>query len=536
MTFATPPAALAAPPTPPASPGPGGLAGWLTGLLSHPHHHTAHHALHVALGWAPIAAGTLAVLAAAIVGVRVAVRGTRRERLAVHARLVTLLPPPRADLASAEAFWGQLVGLLRPPVRRFLTGQPHVVFTYAWTPGELVIALWVPGVIPPGLVERAAEAAWPGARTTTAPAEADSFAGVGVGAVGVVAAGVVAAGGRLRLARPDVLPLRTDHHSDPLRALLGAATGLTDSDTVVVQVLARPATGRRLVRARRTAAAMRGGAPARPVSRALDLLSPGPTGPASAPRPPADPERTAESRAMLAKAASPRYATEVRYLITTDLDIDPNTYLDRSAWGRRRALHQARAAVRGPLRGRAHAVASSFALFSGPNYYRRRRLHHPSAAFARRDLGRGDLLSVPELAGLAHLPLDTAVPGLARAGAQAVPPPVGVPGPGPGVKTLGRAQTAGRPQVGLPVADAAHHLHVIGATGSGKSTLTARMILDDQAAGRGLVAVDPKGDQVRDILDRLPLSAARRLVLFDPDQPGPPPCVNILDGPDPDLA
>ena len=32
------------------------------------------------------------------------------------------------------------------------------------------IRLWVPGTIPPGLIERAVEAAWPGAHTVTAPA------------------------------------------------------------------------------------------------------------------------------------------------------------------------------------------------------------------------------------------------------------------------------------------------------------------------------------------------------------------------------
>ena len=34
----------------------------------------------------------------------------------------------------------------------------------------MTIRLWVPGTIPPGLIERAVEAAWPGAHTVTAPA------------------------------------------------------------------------------------------------------------------------------------------------------------------------------------------------------------------------------------------------------------------------------------------------------------------------------------------------------------------------------
>jgi type IV secretory pathway TraG/TraD family ATPase VirD4 len=79
------------------------------------------------------------------------------------------------------------------------------------------------------------------------------------------------------------------------------------------------------------------------------------------------------------------------------------------------------------------------------------------------------------------------------------------------------------------VADARHHLHVIGATGAGKSTLLATMILDDADAGRGVLLVDPKGDLVTDILDRLPRRCADRVVLLDADSPHRPPCLNPLD-------
>ena len=89
------------------------------------------------------------------------------------------------------------------------------------------------------------------------------------------------------------------------------------------------------------------------------------------------------------------------------------------------------------VEGRAHAVASAFAAFSGHNHYRRRRLRHPAAAITTRRLRRGDVLSVPELAALAHLPVDEHVPGLLRAGAAAVAPPPHTPAPGPGVKPLG---------------------------------------------------------------------------------------------------
>ena len=60
------------------------------------------------------------------------------------------------------------------------------------------------------------------------------------------------------------------------------------------------------------------------------------------------------------------------------------------------------------------------------------------------------------------------------------------------------------------------------------------MICQDILAGRGTVVIDPHGDLVLDVLDRLPATVADRLVLFDPDQPHPP-VLNPLDGDDHNL-
>ena len=51
-----------------------------------------------------------------------------------------------------------------------------------------------------------------------------------------------------------------------------------------------------------------------------------------------------------------------------------------------------------------------------------------------------------------------------------------------------------------------------------------------------MVVIDPKGDLVTDLLDRLPERAADRLVLLDPDERAAPPTLNPLEGDDPDLA
>ncbi|HSD49196.1 MAG TPA: type IV secretion system DNA-binding domain-containing protein [Actinomycetota bacterium] len=61
-----------------------------------------------------------------------------------------------------------------------------------------------------------------------------------------------------------------------------------------------------------------------------------------------------------------------------------------------------------------------------------------------------------------------------------------------------------RRPVAIGVEDARHHLHVVGETRTGKSTLLANLVLQDAAAGRAAVVIDPKGDLVESILERIP--------------------------------
>jgi hypothetical protein len=189
------------------------------------------------------------------------------------------------------------------------------------------------------------------------------------------------------------------------------------------------------------------------------------------------------------------------------------------------------------LRGLAHAIASAFAAHTARNKLRRARLSRPVEVLAGRRLRRGFLLGTAELAFIAGLPTDVAVPGLDRARAKPMPAPVAVPPGGRATKVLGRAQAGGH-SVALPVADARHHLHLVGKTGTGKSTLLLNMILDDVRAGRGAVVIDPRGDLIIDLLDRLPASVADtpgRVAIIDPDQPDPA-AFNPLEGDDPHLA
>lgn len=69
--------------------------------------------------------------------------------------------------------------------------------------------------------------------------------------------------------------------------------------------------------------------------------------------------------------------------------------------------------------------------------------------------------------------------------------------------------------------DSLEHLHLIGPTGSGKSTTMLHLILADIAAGRSVLVLDPKADLVTDILMRVPEERAGDVVIIDPSDPCP---------------
>ena len=60
------------------------------------------------------------------------------------------------------------------------------------------------------------------------------------------------------------------------------------------------------------------------------------------------------------------------------------------------------------------------------------------------------------------------------------------------------------------------HAHIIGATGVGKSTLIANMMIEDMNTGNGCALFDPHGDIVEDILLRIPEHRKNDVIVIDP--------------------
>lgn len=64
--------------------------------------------------------------------------------------------------------------------------------------------------------------------------------------------------------------------------------------------------------------------------------------------------------------------------------------------------------------------------------------------------------------------------------------------------------------------DRLYHTHIIGSTGTGKSTLLENLILADITAGHGVALIDPKGDLAPRILDHIPTRSAKKVIHFNP--------------------
>lgn len=191
----------------------------------------------------------------------------------------------------------------------------------------------------------------------------------------------------------------------------------------------------------------------------------------------------------------------------------------------------------------ARQLLSPFRAVSGPGvHFYARRLLAPAVIQALHDhrppvLTYPAVLNATELTALLGFPLGTvSLPGLRLAGSRQLAPASDIPAGGRIVATA-TFPGAERP-LALSVSDSLRHLHVMGPTGVGKSTLMLSMITQDMQAGRGVVVIEPKGDLVADVLDRVPPERTGDVMVLDLGDTERPVGLNPLAGAHraPDLA
>lgn len=151
---------------------------------------------------------------------------------------------------------------------------------------------------------------------------------------------------------------------------------------------------------------------------------------------------------------------------------------------------------------------------------------HEKDLLLRRSRRGGMLLNSEELSALVHLPSpDIQLPKLrgATRKTKAAPTSAKVGA------ILGENEHASIVRtVRLTPTERTRHLHLIGGSGTGKSTLLLNLILQDIAAGDGVAVLDPHGDLIDDVIARLPTERAEDVVLLDPADEDFPVGFNVL--------
>jgi hypothetical protein len=132
----------------------------------------------------------------------------------------------------------------------------------------------------------------------------------------------------------------------------------------------------------------------------------------------------------------------------------------------------------------------------------------------RRDMSQHVLLSTAELASLAHFPYTEIRSGRLETASMKAKLPPGLFTSGE--VRIGTSEARGQTKpVSLPDAVRSRHLYVVGKSGSGKSTLIINIAAQDIERGEGVCVIDPHGDLVSDLLDRIPEHRVKDTVYFN---------------------
>lgn len=158
-------------------------------------------------------------------------------------------------------------------------------------------------------------------------------------------------------------------------------------------------------------------------------------------------------------------------------------------------------------------------------------LPHEEDLLLRQTRRSGIILNTAELLSLVHIPpaslrsekfknetrITKAAPGIAIHAASR------------NIVALGENIHEGKTQhVSLSNEQRTKHIHIVGSTGSGKSTLMLSLIKQDLELGNGICVLDPHGDLIDEVIANVPEDRTDDVILFDPSDAEFPIGFNIL--------
>ena len=427
---------------------------------------------------------------------------------------------------SVEQLWASFHGLYIPWYRRLGRAQPYISFeiksenNMSQKKKEITFNFWVPDAYKKFLKQRIL-GLYPNAQVNELdpkskdyiPDENDQFRVVETAEIG--------------LFEHSAFSIKTfsDYDSDPLTAITSAMTELDNREIAVVQVVTRPMdikwrrkASRVLTRFERTGRkpsklpewtlffqsflgvifmvidsllqGLSGG-------KVVEVKTIGKTG-----------EDSQKQKEMLEKVNRYPFAFQIRVLVGTP-------------YGREAA------------RERLHSIISSFNELSGPNNQLKREIIiRKDKTYGRMKnrylsvINNDDVLSTLELASFAHLPnKNNFTPYIRKIQSKQAENPVDLVQD----NAFGVANFRGqRRMVGLDEQARMRHIYITGMTGVGKSVLQENMIINDIENGKGCVVIDPHGELIDTILEKI--SAKRQDVfVLDPSDIAYPFGMNLLE-------
>lgn len=142
------------------------------------------------------------------------------------------------------------------------------------------------------------------------------------------------------------------------------------------------------------------------------------------------------------------------------------------------------------------------------------------------------ILSASEVSGIYHFPYTsmTHTENLVISHSKTLPAPLSLKNGKSLDVTFAKNSYGGtETEIGLTKEERARHIYIIGATGTGKSTMALSMAAQDIKDGKGLAVVDPHGDLAEILLNCIPKSRERDLIYFNPDDIKYPIGLNLLE-------
>lgn len=410
-----------------------------------------------------------------------------REERSLEYVLLQMAVPRENEIKidAAEQLFASLYSIHKSGFWSFLKPQPHICFEIVARQEDIRFYVAVPRKLM-DLVEKQIHGAYPGADIK----EVDEYSIFSeTGKVAFAA---------LRLKNAPYMPMRIfrDLPTDPLSSITSVLAKMGPGEGAVVQVVIQPAEGKW-----------------RSLGRSYISKTK---------KDEANPEKASfkvdpkSLEVIEQKTSKPGFNTVVRMVVSSTSQEQAKMHLDNllASFSQFSSDHNYFTKVKFPLFTKQlfmmDFVYRYFPIFNLPFYHQH------------------GILNSDELATIYHLPNKTVETAhIFWLNAKRSPAPSQVPTTG---LYLGKSRYRGveRP-IYISDEDRRRHVYIIGKTGTGKSQLLEEMIVQDIRTGKGVAVVDPHGDLIDGVLNRIPPERAEDVIYFDPSDTERPMGLNMLE-------